>query len=112
MKFLYLILCLIVTVGCDRSSVKIPNNQGNYKVINNEGTLIGEGVLTVKNVKIVVKNTKIYVSNVNYGSIPVDAETILHVYDDGSFLVTVNGERRHPVVKKENARSNMGLKFN
>ncbi|MGN1356192.1 MAG: hypothetical protein ACI4VX_00705 [Succinivibrionaceae bacterium] len=114
LKFLICAVAVLAFAGCDRHAVKIPDNQGNYKVIRNEGTLIGEGVLTVKGVKVVAKNTKLYVNGVYFGLIPEDAESILHVYDNGSFILTVNGERRHPVAQKKtaDARKDMNLKFN
>ncbi len=115
-KPLILLFAAIFLVACDKPTFKTFNNKkANKVIIKNEGTMIGEGVLIVKGVKVEAKNTRLYANSVYYGSIPDDATTLLHVYDNGTFVLTVNGERRHPVVKKEkreDARKDMNLKFN
>lgn len=71
-------------------------NTKNAQTINNDGTLIGPGKLKVKNVVVEVKYYKLFVNGVDYGSAPAGGETQLHVFDDGTFIVTLNGERRYP----------------
>ncbi len=109
-KFIAVLFILTaIFAGCERKTqvIKSPGSASRTQVVGkHDATMIGPGYLTIRNVQVVVQNRKIFVNGVNYGSIPHDAETRVHVDDDGGFEIWVNDERRHPDTRKNqrNAR--------
>ncbi len=92
-------LAILLCLGCDDKPkvINTPSNVGKTQIVGNtDGSLVGFGTLKVGNVQVVAQNYKIFVNGVNYGSIPDDAETRVHVTKSGHFEVWVNDERRHP----------------
>lgn len=107
-------LCMaaLAASGCgENNKIGTPaRNSKNAQTLNNDGTLIGPGRLKVKNVLVEVKHYKLFVNGVDYGSAPSGGETQLHVFDDGTFVVTLNGERRYP--DKRHAAKKPGFNIN
>jgi hypothetical protein len=117
-KIMAAVLILTALIcGCERKNkvIKSPNSSSRAQVIGkHDGSLIGPGYLKVGNVQVVVQNHKIFVNGVNYGSIPKEAETRVHVDDDGGFEIWVNDERRHPDTRKNQnqSQSNRRIRLN
>ena len=107
-KILVALLPVMLATACERqSAIKAPSSSRKAQVTGkHDGTLVGPGYLKVGNVQVVVQNSKIFVTGVNYGSIPKEAITRLHVDDSGGFEVWVNDERRHPD-KRQKAQNQM-----
>lgn len=103
LRIIFVIFLVFFVTSCDVKKNKQQNGgKGNYVIVNNDATLYGKGYIRLKGVEVLVQNHKIFVNGDSFGSIPHDATTLLHVYDDGTFVVYVNGEQRYYQTRDKN----------